>query len=167
MSADNTDRVPAKLAPTYAAVVALTHEFCDRQLTEDYRELARTMTAALCRKRPSPLAKGKTASWACGILYTLGRINFLFDKTQTPHMRADALCRAFGVSQNTASAKAREIEEALGISMMDPQWTLPSRLADNPMAWMIAVNGLVVDARSMPREIQEEAFRLGLIPYIP
>src|SRR5713226_7953353 len=111
---DNTDKVPANLAPTYAAVVALTYEFCDRHLTEEYRELARAMTAALCRKRPSPLAKGKTASWACGILYTLGRINFLFDKTQTPHMRADALCQGFGVSQNTASAKAREIEEALG-----------------------------------------------------
>ena len=164
---DHTDRVPANLAPTYADVVALTHKFCDTHLNDEYRELARAMTAALCRKRPSPLAKGKTATWACGILYALGRINFLFDKTQTPHIRADALCRAFGVSQNTASAKAREIEDKLHISMMDPQWTLPSRLADNPMAWMISVNGFVVDARSMPREIQDEAFRLGLIPYIP
>jgi len=30
MSADNTDRVPTKLAPTYAAVVSLTHGFRDR-----------------------------------------------------------------------------------------------------------------------------------------
>ena len=164
---DDNDKVPAKLAPTYAAVVAPTHEFCDTHLTEESRELARAMTVALCRNRPSPLAKGKTASWAYGILYAVGRINFLFDKTQTPHMPADALCRAFGVSSNTASAKAREIENALDLSMMDPQWTLPSRLADNPMAWMIAVDGLGVDARSMPREIQEEAVRLGLIPYLP
>jgi hypothetical protein len=35
------------------------------------------------------------------------------------------------------------------------------------MAWMIEVNGLVVDARRLPREIQEEAFRKGLIPSIP
>jgi hypothetical protein len=38
---------------------------------------------------------------------------------------------------------------------------------DNPLAWMIQVNGLVADARRLPREIQEEAFRKGLIPYIP
>ena len=32
---------------------------------------------------------------------------------------------------------------------------------------MIQVNGLIADARHLPREIQEEAFRKGLIPYIP
>jgi hypothetical protein len=35
------------------------------------------------------------------------------------------------------------------------------------MAWFIQVNGLIVDARRAPREIQEEAFRQGLIPYLP
>jgi hypothetical protein len=50
---------------------------------------------------------------------------------------------------------------------MDPQWYRPSKLEDNPMAWMIEVNGLIVDARWMPREVQEEAYRRGLIPYIP
>ena len=164
---DHAERVPAKLAAAYGAVAALTDEFCERHLIDEYRDLARAMTVALSRKRASPLVSGKSASWACGIMYALGRINFLFDKTQTPHMRADALCQAFGVSQATGAAKAREIEKALGISMMDPQWTRPSQILDNPMAWMIMVNGLVVDARTMPREIQEEAFRKGLIPRIP
>jgi hypothetical protein len=40
-------------------------------------------------------------------------------------------------------------------------------MGQNPMAWMIQVNGLITDARREPREIQEEAFRKGLIPYIP
>jgi hypothetical protein len=29
------------------------------------------------------------------------------------------------------------------------------------------INGLVVDAREAPPEIQEEALRRGLIPYLP
>jgi hypothetical protein len=32
---------------------------------------------------------------------------------------------------------------------------------------MIQVNGLIADVRRLPRPIQEEAFRKGLIPYIP
>jgi len=32
---------------------------------------------------------------------------------------------------------------------------------------MIQVNGLIVDARHLPRDIQEEASRKGLILYIP
>jgi hypothetical protein len=35
------------------------------------------------------------------------------------------------------------------------------------MAWMIQVNGFLVDARFLKREIQEEALRKGLISYIP
>jgi hypothetical protein len=35
------------------------------------------------------------------------------------------------------------------------------------MAWMITVNGLIVDARHLPREIQEVTYRKGLIPYVP
>src|SRR3990172_3068436 len=40
-------------------------------------------------------------------------------------------------------------------------------MEENPMAWMISVDGLIVDVRHAPRPIQEEAFRKGLIPYLP
>jgi hypothetical protein len=40
------------------AVVALTDAFCRAHLNDEYRDLAQAMTAALCRKRPNPLASG-------------------------------------------------------------------------------------------------------------
>jgi hypothetical protein len=55
----------------------------------------------------------------------------------------------------------------LKIGLMDVHWTLPSRIDDNPMAWLVSVNGFIVDARSLPRPLQEEAYRKGLIPYLP
>jgi hypothetical protein len=59
------------------------------------------------------------------------------------------------------------IRKMLKIRPMDPEWSLPSRMDRNPMAWMIQVNGFLVAARFLKREIQEEALRKGLIPYIP
>ena len=44
---------------------------------------------------------------------------------------------------------------------MDPDWTPPSKLDDNLLAWMIQVNGIAIDARYAPRAIQEEAFRVS------
>jgi hypothetical protein len=32
---------------------------------------------------------------------------------------------------------------------------------------MIPVNGMLVDARDMPKEVQEEAARKDLTPYVP
>ena len=34
------------------------------------------------------------------------------------------------------------------------------------MAWMIEIDGLVVDARRLPLAIQEVAFQKGIIPYV-
>lgn len=167
MTKKNTQIVPSNMKAIHDRIVQLTDDFCEQHLNQEYAELCRRMAAALSRKRRSPLAQGRVESWACGIIYALGRVNFLFDKSQTPHMRPDDLCPPFGVSKATAAAKAKKISDSLNVDLLDPKWTLPSKLGDNPMAWLIQVNGLLVDARHEPREIQEEAYRLGLIPYLP
>lgn len=162
-----TERVPKPMEATFNAIVALTDAFCRAHLDAEYAQLARHATAALCRKRPSPLATGHRNTWACGIVYALGSANFLFDKSQQPTMRATELCAGFGVSQSTGSAKAKVVRDALDMSQMDPQWYRPSKMEDNPLAWMIMVNGFAVDVRQMPREVQEIAYEKGLIPYLP
>lgn len=165
--AKKTERVPAALQGKFDEIVTLTEDFCQQHLSEEYAELCQRMAATLCRKRPSPITTGKVNTWACGIVYSLARINFLFDKSQSPHMRADDLCSHFGLSPKTGSAKSTAIMDLLNSGQMDPKWTLPSLLDQNPLAWMIQVNGLIMDARHAPREVQEEAFRKGLIPYLP
>ena len=55
----------------------------------------------------------------------------------------------------------------LKIRQFDHNWMLPSRMDENPMIWMLEVNGFIMDIRKSPREVQELAFERGLIPYIP
>ena len=162
-----SETVPKSMRPVFDAITGLTDKLCQEHLNDEYRQLARQATAALCRKRPSPLARGDAAGWACGVLYALGHMNFLFDKNQKPHLKASELCERFGVSQSGGSAKAKAVRDALKMSQINLNWCLPSRLKDHPLTWMLTVNGLLVDIRRMPREVQEIAFRKGLIPYIP
>jgi uncharacterized protein DUF6398 len=162
-----SNSVPKMMLPVYGEIVGLTDDVCGRRLNSEYRDLARAMTAALCRKRPSPLTSGQPRTWACGVVYVLGRINFLGDPSFSPHMTTAELCSAFEVGESTVHAKARAIEKVLGTHPFDPQWTLPSLAEKNPLLWMAEVDGLLVDLRDMPREVQEIAFEDGLIPYIP
>lgn len=161
------DSVPQATRPWFEAVVELTDRVCAQHLTEEYSALARRLAAALARKRPCPLLQGRVTTWACGVVYAVGSANFLFDPAQTPHMRGADLCAVFGVSPSAGAAKGREVMRMFGIGQLDPQWCLPSRLNDNPLVWMVELNGFVVDARRLPRELQEEAHRRGLIPFIP
>ena len=111
--------------------------------------------------------RGRPEIWACGILYALGTVNFLFDKSQSPHMGADELCALFGVSQSSGSGKAGFIRDLMKMHQLDPDWCLPSLVDQNPLVWMLEVNGFLVDVRDMPLEVQEIAYKKGLIPYIP
>ena len=159
--------VPKGMLPVYERIVGLTDDVCDKQLNSEYRDLARMMTGALCRKRPSPLTSGQPRTWAGGIVYVLGRINFHGDRSFPPYMTTADLCAAFGVGESTLHAKARVIEKTLKTRIFDPKWTLPSLVGSNPLVWMAEVNGLLVDLRTRPREVQEVAFAKGIIPYIP
>ncbi|MPR12479.1 DUF6398 domain-containing protein [Microvirga tunisiensis] len=159
--------VPKGMQATYETITALTDAFCREHLNGEYLELARDMTAALCRKRPSPLASGQPRTWGCGIIYALGQTNFLSDRSFKPFMTMVDVCAGFSVGQSTASAKAQTISRALKISPLNPEWSLPSLLKRNPLVWMAEVNGMLVDLREMPREVQEIAFEQGMIPYIP
>jgi hypothetical protein len=161
------ERVPKELQPIYGEITAITDAFCTEHLNDEYAQMSRKLAAALSRKRPSPLLRGKAATWACGIVYTIGSVNFLSDRSFEPYMRMEDLCALMGVSKSSGANKAAEIRKLFDMYQFDPNWTLPSLMDQNPMAWMITVNGLIVDARHAPRELQEEAYRKGLIPYIP
>ncbi|MBW1939563.1 MAG: hypothetical protein JRI67_12570 [Deltaproteobacteria bacterium] len=186
-----SEKVPKQMKAKFDAIVMFTDTFCNEYLNEEYAQLARQAVAALCRKRPSPLMQGRVKIWACGSIYALGYVNFLFDKSQEPHMSATDLSEGFGVSKSTGSAKSKAVRDALGMVQLDPNWYLPSKIDENPMVWMIGmvqldpnwylpskidenpmvwmimVDGFILDARTMPREVQEIAYRKGLIPYIP
>ena len=167
MPKKKSESVPTAVEPFYSAIVKLTDAVCKQHLNEEYAELSRRLAATLARKRPSPLLRGKPEGWACAVVYALGTVNFLFDKSNPPYMRADELCAAFGVSQSSGANKAKLIRDTLKMYQLDPNWCLPSRMDSNPMIWHLMVNGFIVDVREMPREVQVIAYEKGLIPYIP
>ena len=144
----------------------LTNAFCLNHLGEEYRELCEELTWALF-EQGLPLEKGRPVSWASGIVHAIGFINFLQDPSQSPHMTSAQLAEGFGVSPQTMQTKSKIIRDKFDLMQMDPDWCLPSLIGDNPLVWMLEVDGFIVDARTAPLEFQQEAYRLGLIPYIP
>ena len=147
-------------------IARLTNTFCLNHLDEDYRELCEDLTWG-AYDEGLPLEKGKPSSWASGIVHAIGFINFLQDPSQSPHMTSAQLAEGFGVSQQTMQNKSKIIRDEFDLMQMDPDWCLPSLIGENPLVWMLEVDGLIIDARTAPLEFQQEAYRLGLIPYIP
>lgn len=158
--------IPKAMRPVAEEIIEITDAVCGDLLDAEYAELARQAVAKLARKRPSPLVSGRRGTWAGAVVYAIGQVNFLFDATQRPHCTTDDLSAAFGVSKSTLGNKAKQVRDLLKMEVFSPAFQRASMLADNPMLWFIQVDGLVVDARSIHVDLQAEAYKLGLIPFI-
>ena len=162
-----TSKGSGDAAPVFDQIVTMTDQFCREKLNEEYAVLCRHLAEKLARKRPSPLLSGKPETWACGIIRTIGWVNFLDDSSNKPHMKLTAIDKAFGVAESTGQGKSKTIRTMLqiGSSIIIGRsrvaWTTAS------MIWMKEVDGIFMDIRRCTREIQEIAFQKGLIPYVP
>ena len=109
----DTLRVPAAMLPLVEPMNRWIDAFCDACLDEEYAYLSKKMLAKLARKRPSPLERGDPVIWAASVVYTVGRVNFLDDPTQTPHLTLDQFSEASEVTKSSLSRKSRVIAEAI------------------------------------------------------
>lgn len=159
-------KIPVQMQPVYEEIAGMIEEYCEKYLSEEYKALCLRLLEKLCRKRPSPLLKGRRNTWAAGIVYAIATNNFIFDKSMPIHRTADELSRPFGIAPSTAGNKAAEIRKLVKMSPWDTEWLLQELIEDNPAIWMLSVDGFIVDARDLPLEIQQEAVRRGLIPYV-
>lgn len=157
-------RVPTAALPAVADIVEITDAFCAEHLDGEYAELCRTLTVKLGRKRPSPLLRGDRRIWAAGIVHTIGWVNFLADPAQSPHLRTEQLAELLAVKQTTMGNKGALIRDLLGIGRFQTQFARREMIQKNPLAWLVEVDGLIVDARWLPEPVQHELTRAGIIP---
>jgi hypothetical protein len=149
-------------------ILAITDRLCWQHLDAEYAELCRRLVAKLARKRPSPLERGALRIWAAGAIYAVASNNFLFDPSQVPHLSADRLSELLGVPKSTMAGKAKRIRATLGLdARLHTEFCRRELLDDHPLAWLVEVDGMIVDARWLPAELQAEAHRRGLIPELP
>lgn len=74
-----SEKIPKSMADKFASITTLTDSFCEQHLNDEYRSMIRRAVAALARKRPSLLLKGRDNVWAAAAVHAVGRTNFLND----------------------------------------------------------------------------------------
>jgi len=160
-------KIPENMQKKYNEIAPLIINFYNEKLNDEYKDLCLRLLEKLCRKRSSPLLGGRSNTWAAGIIHAIGSNNFIFDKTQKLHLTSNEISTAFGISTSTAGSKANEIKKMFKIDYFNPEWQIDELIEKNPIIWMVQINGLIVDICDMSPEIQQQAFEMGIIPYIP
>jgi hypothetical protein len=146
------------------ALIVMTDGFADHYLDEDYKTLCRKLIEKMSRKRQVPFLSGRLEIWAAAVVYALGQVNFLFDKSFEPYISGTDLCDYFGTSQSTTSQKAKIIRDMFKMRYFDEEFSTKRIQKENPLNEFVMVNGLIVPVSAVMKALEEGGVRLRKEP---
>ena len=120
--AKRSQTVPDPRRPVVETIVERADAFCAAHLDKERAALCREVAAALARKRPSPIERGRPEIRAAGVISALAFVNFWYDRTQTPHTSHAQLCEFFGAPSSTVTAKSKRIRTLFKLYQFDPDY---------------------------------------------
>jgi len=125
-------------------LIEMTAAFCRQHADAEYQQLCKKLIEKMARKRVVPFLSGRVEIWAAAIVYALGSINFLFDKSFPPHATPDSICDYFQVSKRTVAQKAKLIRDMFSLEYFDPEFSTERMAKNNPLSRLRMVNGFLV-----------------------
>jgi len=137
-------------------LISLTTAFCEQQLDDEYEQLCEKLIRKMSRKRNVPYLSGGIEIWAAGVIYALGQINFLSDRSFEPYATPDDICDHFGTNKSTTSQKAKAIRDMFKMTYGDDEFSTERNKKDDPFAKLMMINGLIVPIDILESESQEE-----------
>jgi len=133
-----------KILKRQAEILERLRAFSSAKLNDEYSELAEKMLNKLARKRHPPFETGKVEIWAAAIIHALGMVNFLFDRSQTPHVTVREIHEFFGTKESTVSSRSKEIRDMLKLRQWDEEFGTREMQERDPYKKMMMVNGYIV-----------------------
>jgi hypothetical protein len=112
------------IANKYEEIIDKIKSFSNEYLNEEYKNICIEAAETLFRNNEEQLKRGKSFSWAAGIVHAIGATNNLFDSKEEPYIKAADLYKAFGVSSSTGSSKSKEVQILLDLSKENKQWII-------------------------------------------
>jgi len=122
----------------------MTAAFCQQHVDGEYQRLCRKLIDKMARKRTVPFLSGRLDIWAAAIIYALGSVNFLFDKSFLPYATPDVICNHFKVSKRTVAQKAKLIRDLFKLGYFNPEFSTERMAKHNPLARLTMVDGFLV-----------------------
>lgn len=139
------------IAKKYDEVIDKIKVFSDEYLNDEYKDVCLEAAETLFYSNEEAVKKGKSVSWAAGIVHAIGSINNLFDAKEKPYLKATDLYKAFEVSSSTVTGKSKEVKSLL-------------ELSNEHKKWIVNLNSNVAEAKNEVaatlNEDDRETFRL-------
>jgi hypothetical protein len=136
-------------------LLEMVRTFCSQHLDDDYFQLCEKLVKKMGRKHEVPFQRGQMEIWAAAVVYAIGSINFLFDKSFEPFMTSEQLCGYFDQKTSTVSAKAKIIKDMFKMRYYDQEFSTRKMADSSPYNNFVMVDGFILPLNSLSEEMQK------------
>jgi hypothetical protein len=128
----------------------LLEKFSAEHLSGQFSQYVFNLWEQVGRKRNYIITGGAAEVWAAAVVYVIGGLNFLFDRSNPHYLPPDVICQYFGTKKGTVNTRAKEIEKVCRIRM--GQEGLCSAEISDSLTFVQLPNGLVL-TKKVAREM--------------
>lgn len=104
-------------------IIQMIGEFCDECLDDEFKDLSVRLAYRLADTEGVSFDSDKAENWACGIIYAVGQLNFLFERVFEPYIDRDELCYYFSTKRTKINNKARDIRRLLDLKLGNEEFS--------------------------------------------
>ena len=99
------------------------HPFCGKYLNEALENYSNELLIVVQKNRRLNIFKGRKEDWAAAIIYTIARLNFLFDQDDVHYVTPDIICDYYKTKKTSTTFKADQIIEVCKIVLGDKKFS--------------------------------------------
>jgi hypothetical protein len=134
-----------ELLKAKAELMEMTTAFCGKYLDEEYQFLCEALIEKMARKRVVPFMSGRREIWAAAVVYAIGSMNFLFDKSFEPYVTTEQIAEFFRASKSTLRQKAALIRDMFKMQpFFNTEFATRRTVDQNPLMSLAVVDGFLV-----------------------
>jgi len=119
-------------------------DYCQKYLDNEYTEVCNQVFQDLLEKNPTVLNRGKAGIWGAAIVWAVGSINFLGDKSFEPYASLADVCNYFDANTSSVGQKAAKIRKLLNIDRFNPDYQTTNAASDFLNSLVMTPEGFIV-----------------------
>lgn len=131
-------------------VEALITQFCLPTLGSEFHGMAIKLCRKLDERRSGLLRTGKPELWASAIVHTVGILNFLFDPTFEPMIKAEDISQYYEVNHTLMLSKSKFIREKEDLGLQSEEFLVENTKLNNPLKKYTVIGGIIVRKDDIP-----------------
>ena len=145
-------------------LLMMVESFSEEHINKEYAKICSSLVKKMGRKHEVPFKRGKIEIWASAVIYAIGQINFLFDKSFEPYVTSDEICDYFNTKKSTVADKARKIRDMFNMGHYDEEFSTKHMKDNNPLKDMVVTDEGLIVPKSMlygdDEELHTNLFRV-------